>query len=83
MDSEQINHSLKKFFNEVLHELKLEATSLEHIQERGSPGKGLFLSIKLSETLVIRAPFNKWKKKLTTLFRMIRVYVAYAFCRRG
>lgn len=62
VDSEQINHSLKKFFNEVLHELKLEATSLELIRGKSKPRErfvlGLFLSIKLSGTLVIRAPFN-------------------------
>lgn len=37
VDSEQIKHSLKKFFNEVLHELKLEATSLELIRGKSKP----------------------------------------------
>lgn len=64
-----------RFFQKALNALKLAQTSLELI--RGRPRKilvlGLILSIGPTGSLETRAPFNRWKKKLTVEYIMSKM----------
>ena len=64
-DSEKKHQSFRKFFQNALDELQLEATSLEFFRGKSKPcGTGLLVSINLKGTLEMRAPLHRWKKKV-------------------
>lgn len=67
IDSEGVYHRFRQIFQKALKKIKLAETSLEI--RRGIPRKilvlGLVVSIGPSGNLETRAPFKRWKKKLT------------------
>ena len=67
VQSEQVYIFYRKEFRQALNELKLAETYIELI--RAKPRKILVLSLVLSLSIQgqieIRAPFNRWKRKLS------------------